>query len=226
MIERITFAAEDGRTASGVLGAPGGDQPAGAVVLLQEWWGVNAHIASLVERLAAAGFLVLAPDLYEGRIATDAATASAYMTELKWPRAFEIVKGAAATLRAHPRCNGKLGVTGFCMGGAGALLAAATLAGFDAAVAFYGVPPAELTDWSTAETPPLQAHFSASDPWARVSRAEEIGAALKARGRGFELFVYEAEHAFVNDTRPEVYSPADAMLAWSRMVGFFHQHLR
>lgn len=225
MTEPVSFHSRSGATVHGVLALPPGHAPAPTVVLIQEWWGINGHVRSLVDRLAAAGFVVLAPDLYHGRVTADPAEAQRLMTELKWSTALEEIAGAAAFLKAHPRSTGKVGVTGFCMGGAGALASACNVPGLSAVVAFYGVPPARYVDWSAADTPPIQCHFSGRDQWARASSAEAIRDALTARGRAMELFVYDAEHAFVNDTRPEVYSPECATLAWGRMVEFFHKHL-
>lgn len=225
MIDSVTFPSRSGAPTAGVIGLPEGNGKAPAVVLLQEWWGVNGHIRSLVERLSREGFIVLAPDLYHGTIATNPTDAQRLMTELQWPQALDEIAGALAWLKADPRSTGHVGVTGFCMGGAGALLSACNVPGFEAAVAFYGVPPAQFTDWKRADVPPIQAHFSATDPWAKPSAAEEIRDALVARGKTMDLHVYDAQHAFVNDTRPEVYHPEHAATAWKRMVDFFHRHL-
>jgi carboxymethylenebutenolidase len=225
MSEDVKFVSRDGSSASGALALPPGEGTRGGLVLLQEWWGLNGHVRDLVDRFAAEGFVVLAPDLYDGVSTTDPAEAGRLMTELKWPVALEKIAGAAAFLRAHPRCNGKVGVTGFCMGGAGTFVCAANVPGFDAAVPFYGLAPAQYVDWTTANTPPIQAHFSATDPWAKASLAEGVRDALTARGRVMELHVYAADHAFVNDTRPEVYSPDNAKLALSRAHAFLHTHL-
>lgn len=225
MAENVSFPSRKGDTAHGVIALPPGDARAPAVVLLQEWWGVNAHIRSLVDRLAAEGFVVLAPDLYHGQTTRDASEAQRLMTELKWSVALEEIAGAQEFLKRHPRSTGKVGVTGFCMGGAGALLTACNLPGLSAAVAFYGIPPAQYVDWKGAETPPIQCHFSSRDQWAKAESAAAIRDTLAARGREFELHVYDAEHAFVNDTRPEVYDPESARVAWDRMVAFFRKHL-
>lgn len=225
MTEPVSFSSRSGAPVSGAIALPAGDGPAPAVVLLQEYWGLNDHVRSLADRLAAAGFIAIAPDLYHGQIAADAADAHRLMTELKWSTALDEVGGAVDLLKAHPRSNGKVGVTGFCMGGAGALAAACNVAGVSAVVAFYGLPPAQYVDWAKAETPPIQCHFSATDPWAKPALAEAIRDTLVARGRAMALFVYDAPHAFMNDTRPEVYSPDNAKLAWGRMADFFHAHL-
>lgn len=224
MAETVVFQAEGGGEARGAMALPAGDQKAPTLVLLQEWWGVNDHIRSLVDRMAAAGFIVLAPDLYDGKVTRDPTEAQGLMTALKWPTALKVIAGAKALLDAHPRSNGHIGVVGFCMGGAGALVTACNLSGFGAAAPFYGTPPDAAVDWSKL-TCPVLAHVATRDQWVTVARATEIQQKVRAAGGTMDVAVYEADHAFVNDTRPEVYSPENATLAWDRTVAFFHQHL-
>jgi carboxymethylenebutenolidase len=225
MIENVSFPSPTGVTVNAALALPAGDAKGPAVVVLHEWWGLNAHVRTLLSRLADAGFAALAPDLYHGQVATNPADAHRLMTELQWSVALDEIAGAKAFLEAHPRAGAKVGVTGFCMGGAGALATACNVPGVAAAVMFYGIPPAHYTPWATADVPPIQAHVSSRDPWVTVAAATAIHDALSARGRTFDLHVYDAEHAFVNDTRPDVYSPECAALAWSRMLAFFRTHL-
>ena len=224
MATRESFKAKSGGEASGEIALPAGEGKAPAVVLLQEWWGVNDHIRSLLGRLAEAGFIAFAPDLYHGKVARDAETAGKMMGELDWAKAMDEIAGAAAFLAAHPRSSGKVGVTGFCMGGALTLAATTHVPQFAAAVAFYGVPGPGKADWSKVKAP-IQAHFAARDEWAKPALAEEIKKELESRGQKMELHIYDADHAFVNDTRPEVHNPEAAKLAWKRMVDFFHHHL-
>jgi len=221
MTERVTFKSQAGDEASGALALPAGDDKAPAVVVLQEYWGLNDHIKSLVERFAAAGFVALAPDLYRGAIAKKADEAQKLMGSLDWGRAMGDLAGAVAYLRAHARSNGKVGVVGFCMGGA-ITLAASTMLPIDAAVPFYGVPP--KADYTKVKCP-IQAHFAATDEWAKPSIALDIQKTVQQHGGAMELNVYDAEHAFMNDTRPEVYSPDDAKLAWDRAITFLRQQL-
>lgn len=203
------------------LAVPEGDQPAPGVVLLQEYWGVNDHLRDVAGRWAKEGFLTLAPSLYRGAVATSAEEAMAMLRGLDRARALADIAGAVAALKADPRCSGKVGITGFCVGGAYTLAAAAAIEGLSAAVPFYGVPPS--ADWSKV-TAPVQAHFSATDDWAKPSIAQQIQAELQQRGVEMQLFVYDAPHAFFNDTR-DVYSPKDAEVAWARTVAFMRQHL-
>lgn len=207
----------------GELALPDGDGKAPGVVVLQEFWGVNDHIRSITDRWAAAGFVALAPSLYRGEVVSKREEASKLMGSLDRARALADIAGAVEALRAHPRCNGKIGVTGFCMGGAFAFAAAAAVPGLSAVVPFYGVPPG--ADWSKV-TAPVQAHFSSSDEWAKPELARKIQDELKQHGVAMELFVYDSPHAFFNDTRPEVYSADNAAVAWERAVSFMRQHLQ
>lgn len=205
------------------LAVPEGDKPAPGVVLLQEYWGLNDHIRDVAARLAKEGFITLAPSLYRGELAKTPEEAMGLMRGLDRQRALADIAGAVAALKADPRCSGKVGLTGFCMGGAYSFSAAAQLEGLSAVVPFYGVPPS--ADWSKV-TAPVQAHFSATDDWAKPSIALQIQQELKQHGTEMQLFVYDAPHAFFNDTRPDVYSAKDAQVAWERAVGFLRQHLQ
>ncbi len=224
MIEPITFAANPAShgMARGALAVPAGTEPCPAVVVLQEYWGVNDHIQAIAERWAAAGFLALAVDLYRGQLAHDANRASKLMNELDRERALADISGAVDCLRLHPRFAGKVGITGYCMGGAYTLAAAATIEGLSAVVPYYGLPPA--TDWSKV-TAPIQAHFCRKDGWARPDLAEQVQKLIQAQGGSMELFIYDAPHAFCNDTRGDVYTPDAAATAWQRTLDFMRQHL-
>ncbi len=221
---KVTFAAKSGASTTGEMATPAGTEKAPSVVLVQEWWGVNDHIRSLLDRLAAAGFVALAPDLYHGKVTKDAAEAGKLMTELDGDRSMDEIAGAVAWLKAQPRSNGKVGIIGFCMGGAFSFRAAANVPEIDAAVPFYGIPDPAKADYAKVKAP-IQAHFAGRDQWAKPERAEAIKKQLDARGQPMELHVYDADHAFVNDTRPEVYAPEAAKLAWERATSFLHRHL-
>ncbi len=221
MSERVTFTSKNGDTVGAALALPAGGGQAPTIAVIHEWWGVNAQIEGLVDRLAAEGFVALAPDLYRGVVAKDATEASTLMTTLDRERALADIEGAVAHLRAHPRGTGKVAVTGFCMGGAYAFAAACFIRGLACVVPFYGLP--SRADWSLVDAPIL-AHFAATDGWAIPEKAEEIQRTLAARGAAMELHIYDAEHAFMNEQRPEVYSAAAAALAWTRTVAFLRQH--
>jgi carboxymethylenebutenolidase len=223
MATKIDFKARSGAAASGAIALPEGSGKAPGLVLVQEYWGVNDHIRSLVDRFAAAGFITLAPDLYHGVVTKDPTEASRLMTELDGKRAMDDIAGAVDALTAHPRFGGKVGITGFCMGGAYAFAATSALPELAAAVPFYGIPPLERLDFSRMKAPIL-AHVATRDPWVTPARAAEIKKGVDAHHGTMTLELYEADHAFFNDTR-EVYAPEAAKLAWERTVAFLHHHL-
>jgi carboxymethylenebutenolidase len=213
--QRVTFPSSAGE-ASGVLVTPaGGGKPPG-VVVLQEWWGVNDQIQSVAQRYAEAGFAAIVPDLYHGQLAKDAEEAGRMMKALDFTKAVQEIAGAVQLLRDHT--NGKIGVTGYCLGGALAFASAVNIRGLAAVVPFYGLP-GDL-DWSKIDAP-VQAHFAKHDEWATVAGAQKIKAAVKAP---MELHIYDAQHAFANDHRPDVYNVEAAKQAWNHAVSFLRSH--
>lgn len=215
---RVSFPSSMGESA-GFLETPSGEGRGPAVVVIHEWWGANEQIVNTARRWADAGFLALAPDLYHGKVVpigqTDAADAA--MKGLDFGKAVQELAGAVAFLRDHPRCNGKVVVTGYCMGGALTLATAVNVRGLACAVAWYGTP-GDL-DWSKVDAP-VQAHFATHDDWASVAAGKKIQAGVKS----MELHVYEAQHAFCNDQRPDVYNPEAAALSWERALAFAKAH--
>lgn len=223
--EKVTFKTKSGAEVSGELALPHGSGHAPGVVLIQEWWGLNANLRTFLDRLAHEGFLALAPDLYHGKSTKDPEEAARLMGQLNWPKAVSEIAGAATYLHAHPRCIGKVAVMGFCLGGALTFAAAASDHDFSAAVPFYGIPPeAAKADISRISAPVL-AHFATRDAWATADGARAIQQQIKDGGGSMELHVYEAEHAFMNEHRPDVHNPEAAKLAWERTIAFLHKHL-
>lgn len=209
---------DGGRTAAYLAEAASAKAP--ALILIQEWWGLQPHICAIAERYAAAGYTVLAPDLYRGRIASDADEASHLMNGLDFADATQQdLAGALAHLAAR---SSKIGVTGFCMGGALTVAAAVHLPGLAAASCFYGVPPTEFADPARIGIP-FQGHFAEQDDWCTPAVVDALQARLPA---GAEIHRYAAQHAFFNDSRPEVYDAACAALAWQRTLDFLGRHLQ
>lgn len=223
MASKIEFSAKSGAASSGEIAVPEGSGKAPGLVLVQEYWGLNDHVRSLADRFAAAGFLTLAPDLYHGKVTKDPGEAGALMQALDGQRAMDDIAGAVLHLQAHPRFNGKVGITGFCMGGAYTFAATSALPELAAAVPFYGIPPADRMDFSRMKTPIL-AHVATRDEWVTIAKATEIKKQIDAHHGSMRLEIYEADHAFMNDTRT-VYAPEAAKLAWERTIAFLHEHL-
>jgi len=193
------------------------------VVVIQEWWGVNDHVRSLVDRLAGAGFLALAPDLYRGAVTKSPDEAGKLMMALAISDAERDLRGA---IRGLKQTTGHaVGVVGFCMGGALSLFAACSNgADVGACVVYYGGHPKVEYDWNGL-TAPVLGHWAEDDGFANAA-AVRIEAALEARGHAYEFHSYpKTRHAFFNDTRPEVYAPEAAALSWERTLAFFRKHL-
>ncbi|MGE5183654.1 MAG: dienelactone hydrolase family protein [Acidobacteriota bacterium] len=203
------------------LALPKGEGRHPAVVVVQEWWGVNDQIKGICDKWAAEGFVALAPDLYHGQVVPfgDAAKAQELMTKLDRPKALQELASAVHLLKTHPRGNGKVVVTGYCMGGAMTLATAASVKGIAAAIPFYGLPPG--ADWSQVEAP-VQMHVAEHDDWVTVDAAKKVQQAI---GKNMELHTYDAHHAFCNERRPEVYNAAACAQAWQRALAFAKQHV-
>jgi carboxymethylenebutenolidase len=199
---------------------PDGESKVPGVVLIHEWWGLNEQIQTQAKKWTDAGFSCVIPDLYHGKVASlkNAGEAEALMKALDFGKAVAEIGEAAAQLKNDPRSTGAVAVTGYCMGGALTLASAVNLRGLACTVSFYGWP-GDL-DWSKIDAPVL-AHVASHDDWVKVELIEKAKAAAKVP---FELHVYDAQHAFCNDARPEVYDAAACALAWERTVAFVKKH--
>jgi carboxymethylenebutenolidase len=229
MGKTVTFARPDGQSVQGYLaeaavpGAPG-------IVVIQEWWGLNDQIRGVADRFAAAGYAALVPDLYRGKSTVEAAEAEHLMNGLNFgDAAGQDVRGAVQYLKA--RCP-KVGVTGFCMGGALTLLAAVHVPEADAAVVWYGYPPLEYIDAGKIRIP-LLGHYAIDDAAFPIAQVDPLEDKLRAAKVNFEFHRYQAMHAFANETQVGAkrlpiteYQPEAAALAWSRTLDFFGRHLR
>lgn len=222
MGQLVTFKRPDGNECKGYLASPAGSDKAPGVVVIQEWWGLNDQIKGVAERFATLGYRALVPDLYKGKLALDVAEASHMMTNLNFADATtQDIRGAAQYLK---QSSPKVGVVGFCMGGALTVLAAVFVKEADAASSWYGFPPEQAADVKTITTP-LQLHFAEKDAAFAPAGARALEAKLREGKVGFESYWYDAEHAFGNETGPK-YSAECAKLAWQRTTDFFAKHLK
>lgn len=219
----ITYPCPNGKEASGYL-AKAGSAKAPGVIVVQEWWGLQDQIKGIVDRLALAGYDALAPDLYRGTVVPyhDTAKANAEMSSLNFLEATDqAVRGAAQFLK---RSSAKVGLTGFCMGGAVTIIGAVRVPEISAAVCFYGIPPETAAKAADIKVP-LQGHFANRDDWCTPAAVNAFEAALKAAGKQAEIFRYDADHGFVNEQRP-YHDRAHAEAAWERMLAFWGRHLK
>src|SRR5580658_9642755 len=218
----MEFKRPDGKTCAGYLAEPKAGASAPGVVVIQEWWGVNAQIKKTADRVAEAGYRALVPDLYRGKLATAAEEANHLMGNLNFPDAAnQDIRGAVQFLKQSSK---KVAVGGFCMGGALTLLAALFVAEMDAGAVFYGIPPIDAADYKKIKIP-LILHFANIDDWCTPAKVNEVEAALKQSPSHFEFYRYEAHHAFMNESRPEVYDAASAKTAWERTLKFLAKAL-
>jgi carboxymethylenebutenolidase len=218
--ETLSFNTANGETTAYVA-MP--DQPNGkAVVVIQEWWGLNEHIKDIARRYANEGFTAIAPDLYRGKVATNPQEAGQMMKALEIEDGIDTIKNAIDAAREKYGFE-HFGITGFCMGGTYTLRAACTLEGLSAAAPFYGDIPEE--DVLKNLTVPTIFVSGTKDQWIN---AEKVGY-LEEMTSKYELPVtsvrYEADHAFFNNTRPEVYDETAAKDAWARVIGLFNDKL-
>jgi carboxymethylenebutenolidase len=190
-----------------------------AVILIQEWWGLNDHIKDIAGRYANEGFTAIAPDLYRGKIAKDPDEASQMMQALTTEDGLDTIKNAMAKARETYGFK-KFCVTGYCMGGTFALRAACELDGFVAAAPFYGDIPGD--DVLEKLKVPTIFISGKKDTWINPEKVAALEKAASEFGLPVEFLAYDADHAFFNDTRPEVYDQAAAADAWQKVIHFFN----
>lgn len=198
-------------------------QPRAAVILIHEWWGINDHVRDLAGRYAREGYICVAPDLYRGKTATDSTEASSLMNALALDDGIATIR-ATVTELSNNRGVEKIGITGYCMGGTFALRAACEIDTLDAAAPFYGdIPDDGLL--SKLKVPTLFIAGS-RDGWITPEKVQGLKDAAEKYGLPVEVVSYDADHAFFNDTRPEVYDAKAASDAWRRVLGLFDARLR
>jgi carboxymethylenebutenolidase len=218
----IEFTTSSGAKAAAYL-AEASDAAVPAIVVIQEWWGVQGQIKGVCDRYAAAGYHAIAPDLYGGKVIPyhDEPAADQAMNALDFLAATDEITGAAAEyFRSRGR---KVGLTGFCLGGVVSILGAIRLANIDAASAYYGAPADALGDAAEVHVP-VQAHFALGDTWCTPADADRMERGFAASGMPYRVFRYAAEHGFANEDANE-FDRACADLAWRRDLEFWRMHL-
>lgn len=213
-------------TCQGYFAAPASGKGPG-VVVIQEWWGLVDHIRDLVDRFAAEGFVAVAPDLYHGKTTKSPDDAGKLLMELDVERAASEIAGAGRYLLGRPEVTSQqYGVIGFCMGGALAQYAATYDAkNVGAAVSFYGGFKKVAPRWDDLQAA-LLLIYGEEDKGVPASQGRELYEHLRKLGKNVELQVYpNANHAFFNDTRPEVHNAEASADAWRRTLELFRRHL-
>ena len=225
----VNFKRPDGQTVQGYLAEPAQAAGAPAVVVIQEWWGLNAQIRGVADRFAAAGYQALVPDLYRGKSTVEAEEAHHLMSALNFgDAASQDVRGAVQYLKARAP---KVGVTGYCMGGALTLLALANVPEVDAGVVWYGCPPLDYIDASKIRVP-VQGHWATQDEFFKIDTVAALEDKLRTAGVSFDFHRYLAHHAFANETAvgpgripATQYDAVWAQQAWDRTLRFLGRNL-
>jgi len=193
-----------------------------AVVIVHEYWGLNEHIKDIANRYADEGFVAIAPDLYRGTLTEDKNEASKLMENLEIEDGLDVINNAMITAQEKYGVT-KFGITGFCMGGTYALDAACKLEGLSASAPFYGDVPEEFT--LQGLKCPVIFISGTKDRWINPEKVQELERIAKVNMLPIESIKYEADHAFFNDTRPEVYDKEAAKDAWEKVIAFFNENL-
>jgi carboxymethylenebutenolidase len=212
-------------TGNGYLAIPESGKGVG-VIVLQEWWGLVPHIKNIADRFAAAGYVALAPDLYDGVSTKSPDEAGKLLMALNIAETDKKLRGAVDYLLANEAVTGeKIGTIGFCMGGMLSIFAATKSENVGACVSFYGIHPAVKLELDGLKAPVLGL-YAENDKSVPPTAVAELKENLLKHGKTCEFKIYEdAEHAFFNDTRPEVYHEEYATDTWKRVLSFYEENL-
>lgn len=222
MGKHFSLTTTDNHTLGAYRADPAGT-PKGAMVVAQEIFGVNSHIRNVCDRLAAEGYVAVAPALFDrfvrdfqsGYSPDEVAHARSYLGKIDWPKMLLDVQAGIDDVKSV----GPVGVIGFCMGGSAAFLSATRLSGLKAAVAFYGGQIVKFAD----EKPkcPVQMHFGETDASIPMTDVEIV----KQKRPDCEIYVYPAGHGFYCDERASFHDDS-AKLAWQRTIAFLDKHMK
>jgi carboxymethylenebutenolidase len=220
--ETLNFDTAKGATTAYVATPDETNNETKGVIIIQEWWGLNEHIKDIANRYADEGFIAVAPDLYRGTLAESPADAANLMNNLELEDGLDTIKNTISTAQEKFGIV-KFGITGFCMGGTYALQAICHLEGLGAAAPFYGDIPDEMTLKNLKG--PVIFISGTKDKWINPEKVSELERIAKANILPIESVKYEADHAFFNNTRPEVYDEEAARDAWTKVIRFFNENL-
>jgi carboxymethylenebutenolidase len=226
----INYRRPDGGSVNGYLAEGKLGAAAPGIVVIQEWWGLNDQIRGVADEFAEAGYRAVVPDLYRGKVALEENEAEHLMKGLDFGSAAgQDIRGAVQFLKSTG--SNKVGVTGFCMGGALTLLSSVHVPEADAFVVWYGYPPLEYVD-ATRIRAPLMAHWGTEDSVFPIGNVETLEKKLRDASVAFEFHRYTAKHAFANETADSrnlaylEHNAEAAALAWKRTREFFAKHLK
>jgi carboxymethylenebutenolidase len=206
-----------------------GRGPYPAVIVVQEWWGLDDHIKDVSRRLASEGYVAVAPDLYSrqgNQVAKDPNVAGQLMEGLKQTDGIDDLLSTINWIKTQSSVHAtRIGVIGFCMGGSYATLLPCVTRDIKAAAPFYGEIPSD--DRLQNLNCPIFYAYGENDGWIQRKDVDRLAATLKRLNKPGEVKVYSGcSHGFFNDTRPDVHSAKDAQDAWERSLRLFEENLK
>jgi carboxymethylenebutenolidase len=219
--ESVSITSKGGEKVSGAIALPSA-QPAPAVLLIHEWWGLNDEIKTMAAEFAKEGYVALAADLYGGSVAANPQEAQALMQSVEPGKATDTLVSWVEWLRANPAVNGKVATIGWCFGGGWAINAAMATP-VEATVIYYGSLP-QSADEVKSVTGPVLGHFGKKDKFINREMVAGFEKAMKEAGKPLTVHWYDADHAFANPTGAN-YDKDDAQAAWQRTLSFLKQAL-
>jgi carboxymethylenebutenolidase len=225
--QTVSFKSGD-ETATGFLVTPEGKGPFPAVLVIQEWWGLDGWVKDQARALAREGYVALAPDLYRGKVTDKQEEAHQLMMGMPRDRALRDLRAAFNTLASRPDVHkDRIGVIGWCMGGMFALALATEEPRLGAVAAYYGAPPTDAAAIAKIKAPVL-GNYGAEDKGPAPEQVKAFEAAMKKDGHTIDVKLYPgAAHAFANPNNPwGGYREAAAKDAWSRTQAFFAKYLK
>lgn len=215
------FGEAQGKQAQGYLVVP--EKYTSGVIVIQEWWGLNENIKDITRRVAELGYVALAPDLYNGKVAEEPDEAQKLRMEMQIPKAIKVISAASDYLRNEKKAQ-KVAVIGFCMGGSLALAAASATDKFDLAIPFYGRVIDETRDNLDKIKIPILGLYGSRDHGIPVEVVHGLKKDLDELGVVNEFHIYEADHAFFNDTR-ESYDKEASDDAWEKVKTWLQRYI-
>ena len=220
-LHEYTINTPGGRRISGALAMPQG-MPAPTVVLIHEWWGLNDQIKAVAAEFARLGYLALAVDLMDGKVATTPEEARAQTQAVDAAAAADTLAGWIEWLGVHDASTHKIGTVGWCFGG-GWSLDASIATPVEATVVYYGRVNRTAADLARLKGPVL-GHFATRDRFINEAMVAAWEKEMDKAGKAYTSHRYDADHAFANPTSAR-YDEADAKLAWERTLKFLGEHL-
>lgn len=223
MIEKVQQQTPSGRTVRGSLAKPGKSHAPG-LIIIHEWWGFLPEMEEIAEKFAHEGFLTLAVDMYDGKTADTHEGARKLQNAVDKPQALELAATWVKWLRDHPDGNGKVGVLGYCFGGAWSLNFSIAVP-VDATVIYYGYVN-KTADELKSLAGPVLGHFGQHDkvPHATPEAAQAFEVELRKAGKPAAIHIYDADHAFCRVGFP-TYDEKSANLSWQRSIEFLKRSL-